>query len=127
MDTDFFARVTAAVAAPASRSECAQAAAELIRTSTAERWVGIYTVGHDRRQRGLERPGPAWHFPASRGPYKTLEHSETAAAWATRPSASWRRQNRTGPHVRPDGNPDDVPDGYRAMTDREAIQVMVEV
>ncbi len=44
MDTDFFARVTAAVAAPGSRSERARAAAELIRNSTAERWVGMYTV-----------------------------------------------------------------------------------
>lgn len=44
MDAHVLQRIAAAVAMSATRSERAQAAADLIRRDTAHRWVGIYTV-----------------------------------------------------------------------------------
>jgi putative methionine-R-sulfoxide reductase with GAF domain len=44
MDAELLRRIAAAVAAPGSRSQRAQALADLIRDATGQRWVGIYTV-----------------------------------------------------------------------------------
>jgi GAF domain-containing protein len=44
MDAELLRRIAAAVGAPGSRSQRAQAVADLIRDATGQRWVGIYTV-----------------------------------------------------------------------------------
>jgi putative methionine-R-sulfoxide reductase with GAF domain len=44
MDAELLQRIAALVAAPRTRSQRAQAVADLIRDATGQRWVGIYTV-----------------------------------------------------------------------------------